>query len=311
MPTAETFALPYLEMGVTTYSSAIFNFLPQFAQEFYAAVRRRDHDGVSRELREFVLPYIDIRNRRKGYAVSIVKAGMSAIGRPAGPVRTPLIDLDQTELDELTRLIAGRRNLTGTGDDASRRQTHVRYLIVLMLFVASCFSYGDRVALSIAGTAYAEGAALDPVKLGFLLSGFSWAYVLGQLPAGGLLDRFGSKRVYGTSIVCWTTCAFLVGFAGYLPALAFSARSSVCACSPGLRSRRFFRGMDVSSRAGFPRRNAGSVGDFQCVAVFCAGCVRSDSSDGLRMPMAGEAASGSWESLGFCLPSPGGRWSIT
>ena len=49
LPTAETFALPYLEMGVTTYSSAIFNFLPEFAQDFYAAVRRRDHaDGVSR-----------------------------------------------------------------------------------------------------------------------------------------------------------------------------------------------------------------------------------------------------------------------
>ena len=39
LPTAETFALPYLEMGVTTYSSAIFNFLPNFALEFYAAVR--------------------------------------------------------------------------------------------------------------------------------------------------------------------------------------------------------------------------------------------------------------------------------
>ena len=44
LPTAETFALPYLEMGVPTYSSAIFNFLPQFAPDFYAAVRRRDHD---------------------------------------------------------------------------------------------------------------------------------------------------------------------------------------------------------------------------------------------------------------------------
>src|SRR5215469_6044233 len=53
LPTAETFALPYLEMGVTTYSSAIFNFLPQFAQEFYAAVRRRDHETVYAALREF------------------------------------------------------------------------------------------------------------------------------------------------------------------------------------------------------------------------------------------------------------------
>lgn len=108
LPTAETFALPYLEMGVTTYSSAIFNFLPQFAQNFYAAVRRRDHAEVFTQLRDFVLPYIDIRNRHKGYAVSIVKAGMRAIGRPAGPVRTPLTDLDQSEMDALTKLIAGR-----------------------------------------------------------------------------------------------------------------------------------------------------------------------------------------------------------
>jgi 5-dehydro-4-deoxyglucarate dehydratase len=108
LPTAETFALPYLEMGVTTYSSAIFNFLPAFAQNFYAAVRRHDHAVVYEGLREFVLPYLDIRNRRKGYAVSIVKAGMRAVGRPAGPVRTPLTDLDAGEIEALTKLIAGR-----------------------------------------------------------------------------------------------------------------------------------------------------------------------------------------------------------
>jgi 5-dehydro-4-deoxyglucarate dehydratase len=108
LPTAETFALPYLEMGVTTYSSAIFNFLPRFALEFYAAVRRRDHAMVFTGLREFVLPYIQVRNRRKGYAVSIVKAGMKAVGRPAGPVRSPLTDLTAAELEELTKLIAGR-----------------------------------------------------------------------------------------------------------------------------------------------------------------------------------------------------------
>ena len=77
-------------------------------QAFYAAVRRRDREEVFKQLREFVLPYIEIRNRKKGYAVSIVKAGMRAIGRPAGPVRTPLTDLDQSEMNALSRLIAGR-----------------------------------------------------------------------------------------------------------------------------------------------------------------------------------------------------------
>ena len=108
LPTAETFALPYLEMGVTTYSSAIFNFMPAWAQNFYAAVRRRDHATVYKELREFVLPYIELRNRKKGYAVSIVKAGMRVIGRPAGPVRSPLVDLDDAELQKLAELVQSR-----------------------------------------------------------------------------------------------------------------------------------------------------------------------------------------------------------
>jgi 5-dehydro-4-deoxyglucarate dehydratase len=108
LPTAETYALPYLELGVTTYSSAIFNFLPRFALDFYAAVRRRDHTAVLEQLRAFVLPYIAIRRRRKGYAVSIVKAGLRAVGRSAGPVRPPLTELDADELEELKKLIAER-----------------------------------------------------------------------------------------------------------------------------------------------------------------------------------------------------------
>ncbi|MDB5421392.1 MAG: kdgD [Brevundimonas sp.] len=106
LPTAETFAPAYLEMGVTTYSSAIFNFVPEFALAFYKAVRARDHATIMAGLRDFVLPYIELRNKGKGYAVSIVKAGMTAVGRTAGPVRTPLVDLNPAELAELTALIA-------------------------------------------------------------------------------------------------------------------------------------------------------------------------------------------------------------
>src|SRR6202008_2919444 len=54
LPTAETFALPYLEMGVTTYSSAIYNFMPQWALDFYRSVRARDRVAVMAGLRDFV-----------------------------------------------------------------------------------------------------------------------------------------------------------------------------------------------------------------------------------------------------------------
>jgi 5-dehydro-4-deoxyglucarate dehydratase len=105
LPTAETYALPYLELGATTYSSAIFNFAPQWAQDFYASVLKRDRDDVYARIRDFVLPYLDIRNRRSGYAVSIVKAGMTVSGRSAGPVRPPLSDLTGAELAELSTLV--------------------------------------------------------------------------------------------------------------------------------------------------------------------------------------------------------------
>jgi 5-dehydro-4-deoxyglucarate dehydratase len=105
LPTAETFATPYLTMGVTTYSSAIFNFLPEWALTFYKAVRAQDHATVLAGLREFVLPYIALRNRGHGYAVSIVKAGCRIVGRNAGPVRSPLTDLTAAEEAELRVLI--------------------------------------------------------------------------------------------------------------------------------------------------------------------------------------------------------------
>lgn len=112
LPTAETFALPYLELGVTTYSSAIFNFLPEFALTFYAAVRAGDRATVQRLLDEVVLPYTDIRDRKPGYAVSIVKAGLDLTGHPAGPVRPPLTDLDDRERALLSEVIAVSRSVT-------------------------------------------------------------------------------------------------------------------------------------------------------------------------------------------------------
>jgi 5-dehydro-4-deoxyglucarate dehydratase len=122
LPTAELFAVPYLELGVTTYSSAIFNFLPEFALIFYAAVRRRDAATIRRLLDEIVLPYVTLRDRQPGYAVSIVKAGMRLTGHSAGPVRPPLTDLDDAESAMLAEIIRHAGVLT---DELDSRLTHV------------------------------------------------------------------------------------------------------------------------------------------------------------------------------------------
>lgn len=105
LPTAEFFAAPYRAMGVPVYSSAVFNFIPKTAMQFYRAVTGDDAATVNRLLDEFFMPYSAIRNRRAGYAVSIIKAGADLVGRPAGPVRTPLLDCGPEERALLKGLI--------------------------------------------------------------------------------------------------------------------------------------------------------------------------------------------------------------
>lgn len=105
LPTAETFALPLLQLGVSTYSSALYNFLPEFALRFYATVRAQDRTAVYAMLNEFVIPYLDIRDRARGYAVSIIKAGLTAVGRDGGRVRPPLTDLTESERVDLATLV--------------------------------------------------------------------------------------------------------------------------------------------------------------------------------------------------------------
>ncbi len=105
MPTAELFAEAYLGAGFTTYSSAVFNFVPGLATEFYAALRAGERATCERILTDFFYPFMAIRNRAKGYAVSAVKAGVRLQGFAAGPVRSPLKDLSDEELAQLDALI--------------------------------------------------------------------------------------------------------------------------------------------------------------------------------------------------------------
>ncbi|WP_136634833.1 5-dehydro-4-deoxyglucarate dehydratase [Pseudooceanicola onchidii] len=106
MPTAELFAEAYLGAGFTTYSSAVFNFVPGLAIEFYDALRGGNRGRCEEILNDFFYPFMAIRNRSKGYAVSAIKAGVRLQGFDAGPVRSPLTDLDKEEMGLMEDLIA-------------------------------------------------------------------------------------------------------------------------------------------------------------------------------------------------------------
>jgi 5-dehydro-4-deoxyglucarate dehydratase len=105
MPTAELYAPMYSALGITTYSSAILNFLPEIATQFYDAVTTQDSTSVGDLLHTILFPLAGIRNRRPGYAVAMVKAGARLRGLPVGSVRPPLVDLTLSDRQDLEALL--------------------------------------------------------------------------------------------------------------------------------------------------------------------------------------------------------------
>jgi ACS family glucarate transporter-like MFS transporter len=99
----------------------------------------------------------------------------------------------------------------------ANKKTHVRYLILFLLFVVTTINYADRATISIAGSSIQKDLGIDALTLGFIFSAFGWAYVAGQIPGGWLLDRFGSKKIYAFSIFTWSFFTILQGFVGFMP----------------------------------------------------------------------------------------------
>jgi ACS family glucarate transporter-like MFS transporter len=100
----------------------------------------------------------------------------------------------------------------------------VRFSIVAMLFAVTIVNYADRATIAIAGPVLSKDLGLSAVQMGFVFSAFGWSYVIGQIPGGWLLDRFGSKSVYFVSIFTWSLFTLLQGAVGL-----FAATSAVYA----------------------------------------------------------------------------------
>jgi 5-dehydro-4-deoxyglucarate dehydratase len=111
--TAEIQARAYATVGVPAYSSAVHAFAPEIANAFFAALRDGDQDTVEELLRDFYVPFVELRDRVPGYAVSLVKAAARLRGRPVGPVRAPLTDPSAADLADLTSLLTTGLALVG------------------------------------------------------------------------------------------------------------------------------------------------------------------------------------------------------
>lgn len=111
------------------------------------------------------------------------------------------------------------------------KPTRTRFSILAMLFVVTAINYMDRANLSVAGSHIQGDLALSPTQLGLLFSMFTWFYAMSQIPVGYLLDRIGSRWLYGSAIVLWSVFTLLMGFASHhLFATATASFMMLLAC---------------------------------------------------------------------------------
>lgn len=117
LPTAELTGPAYRAIGVTLYSSAVFCFVPEVALAFQRALLGGDDTTVEALLDGFYRPLVELRNQGRGYAVSLVKAGVRLRGLDVGEVRPPLCEPAPAHLKELGELIERGLALVGAPRD--------------------------------------------------------------------------------------------------------------------------------------------------------------------------------------------------
>ncbi|MHB9862674.1 5-dehydro-4-deoxyglucarate dehydratase [Streptomyces sp. YIM S03343] len=105
LPTAEQTQLAYRGIGVTLYSSAVFCFAPEIALAFHRALQGDDLATTHRLLDGFYRPFVELRSQGRGYAVSLVKAGVRLRGLDVGEVRPPLHEPSEEHVKQLALLI--------------------------------------------------------------------------------------------------------------------------------------------------------------------------------------------------------------
>ncbi|MEV0322223.1 5-dehydro-4-deoxyglucarate dehydratase [Streptomyces sp. NPDC050658] len=120
LPTAELTGLAYRGIGVTLYSSAVFCFAPDIALAFHRAFNAADprsaegDAAVNRLIDGFYRPFVELRAEGRGYAVSLVKAGVRLAGLDVGGVRTPLHEPADDHVKRLAELVERGRALLRT-----------------------------------------------------------------------------------------------------------------------------------------------------------------------------------------------------
>ncbi len=92
------------------------------------------------------------------------------------------------------------------------KPSRARLGILALITAATMLNYLDRSVMGVAKPALTAELQIGPEMMGLIFSAFSWTYALAQVPAGYILDRFGTRLTYGLSLALWSAATALHGF---------------------------------------------------------------------------------------------------
>lgn len=95
----------YFSVGVQGYTSSISNIAPRLSLALADAGLKQDFARLNELMRKYVHPLYALRERSKGYEVSVMKAAMEILGISAGPVRPPLHNCTARDVEDVRKLM--------------------------------------------------------------------------------------------------------------------------------------------------------------------------------------------------------------
>jgi 5-dehydro-4-deoxyglucarate dehydratase len=95
----------YFSIGVQAYTSSISNIAPKLSLELARAGVARDFATIDKLMAKYVQPLYAIRERQRGYEVSVMKEAMDMLGMVGGPVRPPLMNVREHDIADIRKLM--------------------------------------------------------------------------------------------------------------------------------------------------------------------------------------------------------------
>jgi MFS transporter, ACS family, hexuronate transporter len=99
-----------------------------------------------------------------------------------------------------------------TGHDG-RQSSNVRWVICGLLFLAATVNYADRQVIGILKPTLQVQLHWSETDYGHIIAAFQFAYALGYLLVGRLMDRTGSYRGFSFAVVFWSLAEMAHAFA--------------------------------------------------------------------------------------------------